>query len=104
MKKLLATAGAAIAVATTFAAAAPAAADPATGEIIVFSTEFTELTVVENPDGCHKLPIDAHVLANQTDKAVVVHGDPFCFTPGLMVAPGYGSHVMPGSGAFSVAT
>ncbi|MDQ3786171.1 MAG: hypothetical protein M3422_02875 [Actinomycetota bacterium] len=104
MKKLLATAGAAIAVATTFAAAAPAAADPATGEIVVFSSEFTALTVVENPDGCHKLPFDAHVLANQTDKAVVVHGDPFCFTPGLTVAPGYGSHVMPGSGAFSVAT
>ena len=103
MKKFLAGAGAAIAVAATFAAAAPASADQATGKIVVFSTEFTELTVVENPDGCVKLPVDAHVLANQTDKAVQVHGDPFCLTPGLTVEPGYGSHVTPGSGSFSVA-
>ena len=102
MKRFLAVTGAVIAVATTFAAA-PASADPATGSIIVFSTEFTTLTVLENPSGCVKLPFDAHVLANQTDKPVRLHGDPFCFTPGLTVDPGYGSHVMPGSGAFSVA-
>lgn len=102
MKKFLVAAGAVIAVATTFAAVTPASADPATGKIIVFSTEVTELTVVENPEGCVKLPADAHVLANQTDTPVRVHGDPLCLTPGLTVAPGYGSHVTPGSGAFSV--
>jgi hypothetical protein len=102
MRKFLAAGGAAIAVATTFATAAAASADPATGAIVVFSTEFTELTVVENPEGCVKLPPEAHVLANQTDQPVQVHADPLCLTPGLTVAPGYGSHVVPGSGSFSV--
>ncbi|MFC4857162.1 hypothetical protein [Actinophytocola glycyrrhizae] len=102
MKKFLAAGGAAIAVAMTFATAAPAVAAPATGEVVVFSVESTELTVVENPSGCVKLPTAAHVLVNQTDKPVRVHGDPFCVTPGLTVAPGYGSHVAAGSGSFSV--
>ncbi len=102
MKKFLAAGCAVIAVATTAAAAGPASADPATGRIVVFSTEFAELTVLENPTGCVKLPMDAHVLTNQTDTPVQVHGDPFCLSPGLTVAPGYGSHVAPGSGSFSV--
>jgi hypothetical protein len=42
------------------------------------------------------------VLINQTDKNVNVYADPFCVTPGLAVAPGYGSHVALGSGSFSV--
>ncbi|MFB4263387.1 hypothetical protein [Nonomuraea sp. GTA35] len=31
----------------------------------------------------------------------VVYGDPFCLAPGLTIHPGYGAHVMPGSGSFS---
>lgn len=101
MKKFLAGA-AMIATATSLAAAMPATAESDTGKIIVFSTEVTELAVWEDPDGCVKLPIDAHVLINQTGKDVVIYGDPLCLTPGLTVAPGFGSHVAPGSGSFSV--
>ncbi|UNS99845.1 hypothetical protein MMF93_27885 [Streptomyces tubbatahanensis] len=67
----------------------------------MFSTEFQPLTHYENPEGCHKLPLDAHVLNNNTDQPVKVYGDPFCVTPGLTVQPGHGSHVAPGSGSFS---
>ena len=101
MKKILAGA-AVIAAATSLASAAPAAAESDTGEVIVFSTEVTELAVWEDPEGCVKLPVDAHVLVNQTDKNVMIYGDPLCLTPGSTVAPGYGSHVAPGSGSFSV--
>ncbi|MFJ8912946.1 hypothetical protein [Amycolatopsis sp. NPDC102389] len=77
-------------------------AEAAAGSVVVFSTEFQRLDTYRNPEGCHKLPIAAHVLINQTSSGVVVHGDPFCLTPGLTVNPGYGSHVQPGSGSFSV--
>lgn len=75
------------------------AAEP--GEVVVFGTEVTPVTVYEDPHGCHKLPLDAHVLVNRTDRPVTVYGDPFCLTPGLVVQPGYGSHVAAGSGTFS---
>ncbi|MFF9208337.1 MULTISPECIES: hypothetical protein [unclassified Streptomyces] len=75
------------------------AAEP--GDVVVFSTELAPLTVYHDPSGCQKLPPDAHVLTNQTDRPVVIYGDPFCLTPGLTVQPGYGSHVAPGSGSFS---
>lgn len=101
MKKFLAGV-ALIAASTSLAAAAPAIAESNTGKIIVFSTDFTEAAIWEDPDGCVKLPVDAHVLINQTDKDVLIYGDPFCLTPGLTVAAGYGSHVAPGSGSFSV--
>lgn len=73
----------------------------ANGEVTVFRTELSPLTVYENPDGCKKLPADGHVLVNQSDKPVTVYGDPFCVTPGLTVQPGHGAHVAPGSGSFS---
>lgn len=76
-------------------------AHAAQGEVSVFGTEVTPLTNYANPSGCHKLPLDAHVLSNHTDRPVTIHGDPFCLTPGLTVPPGHGSHVAPGSGAFS---
>jgi hypothetical protein len=101
MNKFLA--GAAVIAATiSLATAVPAAAESDPGRVIVFSTEVTEVAVWEDPDGCVKLPIDAHVLINQTDEDVLIYGDPFCLTPGLTVAPGFGSHVVPGSGSFSV--
>jgi hypothetical protein len=77
-------------------------AQAATGRVAVFSTEFTPVQVYEDPNGCNKLPLDAHVLVNLTDAEIVVHGDPLCLTPGLVVQPEHGSHVSPGSGSFSV--
>ncbi|MBD0710633.1 MULTISPECIES: hypothetical protein [unclassified Streptomyces] len=73
----------------------------AEGTVTVFQTELQPLSVYENPRGCHKLPAAAHVLANETDRPVRIYGDPFCLGPSLTVAPGYGSHVAPGSGSFS---
>lgn len=103
MRKLVATAAVVVAGLSLFAAAAPASAAPAArGTVTVFSTEFSELTVWEDPTGCHRLPVAAHVLTNQTDQPVRIHADPFCLTPDLTVEPGYGSHVTPGSGSFSV--
>ncbi|MDA3643887.1 hypothetical protein LZ318_33265 [Saccharopolyspora indica] len=71
------------------------------GDVVVFETEVQQLTTYTSPEGCHKLPMAAHVLVNNTDKPVQIYGDPFCLTPSLTVAPGYGSHVAPGSGSFS---
>ncbi|UJW31916.1 hypothetical protein L3Q67_43320 [Saccharothrix sp. AJ9571] len=84
---------------TTLMVTAPASA--ATGRVVVFETEVTELTVYQNPKGCKKLPVAAHVLVNETNDTVRIHGDPFCLTPALEVAPDHGSHVAPGSGSFS---
>lgn len=89
----------AAAVATVGLAAAPAQA-AATGQVVVFSTEFQPLDVYTDPDGCHKLPITSHVVDNLTDQPIKIYGDPFCLTPGLTIAPGYGSHVS-GVGSFS---
>ncbi|WP_406145855.1 hypothetical protein [Streptomyces sp. NBC_01012] len=85
---------------TAFAPTASAA--PAdTGEVTVFRTEVAPLTTYAGPRGCHKLPADAHVLVNRSERPVTVYGDPFCLTPGLTVQPGHGAHVAPGSGSFS---
>ncbi|UED87366.1 hypothetical protein [Streptomyces profundus] len=76
-------------------------AHAATGEVSVFSTELSPVTTYQDPAGCQKLPLDAHVLTNNTDAPVRGYGDPFCLTPSLTVEPGYGSHVAPGTGSFS---
>lgn len=77
-------------------------AQAAVGTVVVFSTELQQLETYENPEGCNKLPTAAHVLANLTFSELVVHGDPFCLTPGLTVDAGYGSHVPADSGSFSI--
>ncbi|MFI9450005.1 hypothetical protein [Amycolatopsis sp. NPDC052450] len=77
-------------------------AEAAAGNVVVFSTEFQRLDTFRNPEGCNKLPVAAHVLANLSSSDLVIHGDPFCLTPGLTVRAGYGSHVAAGSGSFSV--
>ncbi|MGS2647758.1 hypothetical protein [Streptosporangium sp. LJ11] len=77
------------------------AAQAATGQVVVFSTEFQELTTWNDPTGCHTLPLGAHQLNNQTDGDIQVYNDPLCLTPVLTVKPGYGSHVPPTSGSFS---
>ncbi len=82
-------------------AMSPAQAEPATGFVLVFETEFTPAVRFENPSGCYKLPLTSHVLVNQTASTVTVHADPLCLLPGLPVAPGYGSHVALGTGSFS---
>ncbi len=81
---------------------AATAASAATGEVTVFETETTRLTTYADPSGCHKLPLAAHVLNNHTDRPVRIYGDPFCAGPSVTVQPGFGSHVAPGSGSFSV--
>ncbi|GHA89114.1 hypothetical protein ACIQRS_04160 [Streptomyces termitum] len=78
-----------------------APAHAAEGTVTVFETEVQPLTVYENPRGCHKLPLAAHVLTNATDRPVRIYGDPFCLGPSVAVPPGHGSHVAPGSGSFS---
>ncbi|MGP3924270.1 hypothetical protein [Streptomyces sp. 8N616] len=77
-------------------------AEASTGEVVVFETEINPLTTYENPAGCNKLPLAAHVLINKTDKPVRVYTDPLCLSPSFTVQPGHGSHVTPGSGSFSV--
>ncbi|MER5634567.1 hypothetical protein [Streptomyces nitrosporeus] len=94
VSSLVLAAGAAVGLAQTPAVAAE-------GTVSVFRTEVESLSVYENPKGCHKLPATAHVLNNDTDGPVRVYGDPFCLGPSVTVAPGYGSHVAPGSGSFS---
>ncbi|MEV4394083.1 hypothetical protein [Nonomuraea sp. NPDC049607] len=84
-----------------FVAAAPARA--ATGQVVVFQVEALPLEIYDDPGGCTKLPLAAHVLNNQTDQAVRIYGDPFCLGSSVTVRPGYGSHVPAGSGSFSVA-
>ena len=89
---------------TILAGTSTAGADTAAaGQVTVFSTEFTELNVWENPSECSILRVGAHVLINQTDKPVQVYADPLCLTPGHTVRPGFGSHVTPGTGSFAVA-
>jgi hypothetical protein len=104
MKKALASGAVIIFCALSIAAEPIASADPgtATGRVVVFSTELQELDIVENPDGCRRLPDAAHVLINETDQVVTTYGDPLCMTPSLPVQPGYGAHVAPGTGSFSV--
>lgn len=76
-------------------------AEAAIGDVTVFSTELQPLDVYHDPVGCRKLPPAAHVLVNQSSDDVRVYLDPFCLTPNLTVRPGYGSHVVPGSGSFA---
>ncbi|SER14098.1 hypothetical protein SAMN05216188_10867 [Lentzea xinjiangensis] len=104
MKRLVTTTIATLAT-TTFLATTTtttAGALAATGRVAVFSTEATPIEIFENPSGCNKLAPDAHVLVNLTDSDVIVHGDPLCLGPGLVVGKEHGSHVAAGSGAFSV--
>jgi hypothetical protein len=104
MRKFLASTAAIVFCALTVAAGSAASADsaPDTGRVVVFSTELQELDVLENPEGCQKLPVAAHVLINETDKVVNTYGDPLCLAPNLSVQPGYGAHVASGTGSFSV--
>ncbi|WP_235965771.1 hypothetical protein [Herbidospora solisilvae] len=81
---------------------APIPAHAATGQVVVFSTEFTPLSIYNDPEGCHKLPLASTQLNNQTDRPVRVYLDPFCLTPSITVQPGHGSRVPPVTGSFSV--
>jgi hypothetical protein len=104
MRKSLAIGAAIVLCAAPITAGSPASADSTAtpGQVTVFSTELQELDTWENPEGCQKLPIAAHVLINQTDKPVNTYGDPMCMVPNLTVQPEHGAHVAPGTGSFSV--
>lgn len=102
MRKFLVAGVVAIAAITTVGAGAATAEPAPTGKVTVFSHEFSKVTEWENPSGCQKLPMDAHVLVNDTDKPVRTFMDPFCLAPTLTVEPAHGAHVMPGTGSFSV--
>ena len=80
--------------------AAPAQA--ATGEVVVFTTEFEDLVRYSDPapGSCVRLPDTAHVLVNLTDANVRLHAGTRCFGPGVTVAPDRGWHAPP-SGLFS---
>ncbi|MBB6121226.1 hypothetical protein [Nocardiopsis algeriensis] len=84
----------------TLTGAAPAYA--ATGEVVVFTTEFENLRHYQNPasGSCHPLPATAHVLVNLTDTDVHLHAGRGCLGPGVTVAPDRGWHAPP-SGLFS---
>ncbi|SDJ29709.1 hypothetical protein SAMN04488074_1011010 [Lentzea albidocapillata subsp. violacea] len=101
MKRLVSVTLSALAATALLASAGPPA-HAAAGRAVVFSTELTPVKIFTNPNGCNKLPVDAHVLVNLTNTDVFVHADPFCLTPGLVVKEDHGSHVALGSGSFSV--
>ncbi len=92
----------ALALALTSALVGAVPAHAATGEVVVFSTEFVDL--VRYPDAasgsCTVLPPTAHVLVNLTDAEVSMHAGRGCFGPGVPVAPNRGWHAPP-SGLFS---
>lgn len=100
MRKMIVSAFAAAAVIGF--AAAPASAAEGVNEVVVFSHEIAPLSVYEDPQGCHAMPVGAHQLNNRTDKTVTVYQDPLCLVPQMQVQPGYGTHVTPVTGSFSV--
>lgn len=76
-------------------AQAPAAASPE-GKVVVFETEFTEMTTFDNPEACNNAPELAHTIMNHTDKPITLYADDRCGVPLVDVKPGFGSHVAPG--------
>ncbi|MFJ9556653.1 hypothetical protein ACIRPH_22820 [Nocardiopsis sp. NPDC101807] len=77
-------------------------AQAATGEVVVFTTEFEDLVRYSDPasGSCVRLPGTAHVLVNLTDADVRLHAGTRCLGPGVTVAPDRGWHAPP-SGLFS---
>ena len=92
MKRLFGVVLSALAAAVVLVPVSPAA-QAATGRVVVFSVEVTPLKTYDDPEGCQSLPAGAHVLANLTDGAVTIYGDPTCFAPLVTVEKGYGTHV-----------
>ena len=84
---------AALVLGSLFLGAAPAHA--ATGEVVVFTTEFEDLVRYTDPvsGGCVRLPATAHVLVNLTDADVSLHAGPWCAGSGVTVEPDRGWHV-----------
>lgn len=82
--------------------AASAEAEEATGSVLVFQFEMVGTTRYVDPQGCTKLPAAGHLLANLTDTDVKLYADPFCMTFSMVVPPGYGAHIPPVTGSFSV--
>lgn len=91
--------GAGLAAGTTASAEVDA---KATGAVLVFQHELTATTRYVDPQGCTKLPVAGHLLVNTTDKDVKLYADPFCMAFSMVVPPGYGAHIPPVTGSFSV--
>lgn len=93
-------AAAVLALSGVFLGSAPAHA--ATGEVVVFTTEFEDLVRYEDPasGSCTPLSPTAHVLVNLTDTEVSLHPGRGCFGSGVTVSPDRGWHAPP-SGMFS---
>lgn len=91
--------GAGLAAGTTASADTEA---KAAGAVLVFQHELTSTTRYVNPQGCTKLPVAGHLLVNTTDKDVKLYADPLCLTYRMVVPPGYGAHIPPVTGSFSV--
>lgn len=90
----------ALALGSLLLGAAPAHA--ATGEVVVFTTEFEDVVRYTDPasGSCVRLPATAHVLVNLSDTDVHLHAGPWCSGPGVTVEPERGWHAPP-SGLFS---
>ncbi|MDQ3402022.1 MAG: hypothetical protein M3548_01325 [Actinomycetota bacterium] len=91
----IATTVAGVLLATT-APVASAESPAATGQVVVFQHEFTELTIYENPKGCQALPVGSHVINNLTSQPITIYYDPLCLSaiePVATIRPGYGTHV-----------
>jgi hypothetical protein len=91
---------AALVLGSLFLGAAPAHA--ATGEVVVFTTEFEDVVRYTDPasGSCVRLPVTAHVLVNLSDTDVRLHAGTWCGGPGVTVEPERGWHAPP-SGLFS---
>ncbi|AQU70260.1 hypothetical protein [Streptomyces niveus] len=83
------------------AGAAPAA-ERATGDVVIYSTELQPLNVLHNPEECHQLSPTAHQISNQTDKPVTMYQFPGCVGPeAWTLKPGFGVHTA-GMASFKV--
>jgi hypothetical protein len=92
--------------AATLVGVAAAPAQAATGQVVVYTTQFRPLDIYENPRGCNKLPLDTHVVLNKTDSPIKVYADPFCVVPITedpttvgTLEPNHGTHAS-GAGSF----
>jgi hypothetical protein len=96
--------------AATLVGVAAVPAQAATGKVVVFSNEFTQLKVYNDPQGCNRVPATAHTLSNETDRSIWVYADPYCTIPATLPLTGnvgelpanYGTHVT-GVGSFKAA-
>ncbi|GAA2786719.1 hypothetical protein [Crossiella cryophila] len=80
-----------------------AQATPAIGEVIVYTVDTLPVVVFDNPTGCKKIPLGAHVLINRTNRPVEIYANPMCLpVPILILEEDTGAHAPPAAGSFRV--